>query len=450
MNLHSTCVLYTTATCNLNCNYCYIDKGPILQKIDKLLEDSYKDDYYYNFIKKIFNKENLRRIEFWGGEPSYGLKRSIPTVIKTIQDYPFLKEFMFSTNFTTSTCIKDIVEFCQIFKEFPDRDFILDIQLSLDGPEYLNDLNRGEKSTELFFKNFVKFSKIADNLLDDIQNLTILSHFKATLDKNSIKLLQTKEKIIEYYQYFESYSTIKNNYSNNDRWKLTLTVPNTATPSPYTQQDGINFANLCKLSLEIGLENQDKNYFNFYKNIIPYGSPLKPYCSNVNYEDGVGACGSGCLILGLLPQNKISVCHNGFVELLEDYKKQCQNNINNTNRTLDFNVFLNNNNNNLIYSIEDYEIYQQKMRCYYNNETNFSLVELTSLITTLAEVNQIDKKYLEPKEAIKAAHFIFSFTSSCIRDNLGITGSLYLTQTGIIRLMLNGAKDYIEYGLKHL
>ena len=84
MNLHSTCVLYTTATCNLNCNYCYIDKGPILQKIDKLLEDSYKDDYYYNFIKKIFNKENLKRIEFWGGEPSYGLKRSIPTVIKTI------------------------------------------------------------------------------------------------------------------------------------------------------------------------------------------------------------------------------------------------------------------------------------------------------------------------------------------------------------------------------
>ena len=60
----------------------------------------------------------------------------------------------------------------------------------------------------------------------------------------------------------------------------------------------------------------------FYKNIIPYGSPLKPYCSNVNYEDGVGACGSGCIILGLLPQNKISVCHNGFVELLEDYKKQ--------------------------------------------------------------------------------------------------------------------------------
>ena len=30
----SICVLYLTATCNLNCSYCYIDKSPVLQKID--------------------------------------------------------------------------------------------------------------------------------------------------------------------------------------------------------------------------------------------------------------------------------------------------------------------------------------------------------------------------------------------------------------------------------
>ena len=34
-------ILYTTAICNLKCTYCYIDKNPALQKIDKILDESF-------------------------------------------------------------------------------------------------------------------------------------------------------------------------------------------------------------------------------------------------------------------------------------------------------------------------------------------------------------------------------------------------------------------------
>ena len=71
------CVLYATATCNLKCKYCYIDKSPILQSIDQRLKQSFEGDYYFNFMKEMFDKNSLQRIEIWGGEPSYGLDRTI-------------------------------------------------------------------------------------------------------------------------------------------------------------------------------------------------------------------------------------------------------------------------------------------------------------------------------------------------------------------------------------
>lgn len=97
----SILVFYTTATCNLNCSYCYIDKNPALQEIDNLLDESFKGDYYFNFAKEVFpNPEQLREVEFWGGEPTLRLDRAYNVVDKLIQHYPNLIDFMMSTNLT--------------------------------------------------------------------------------------------------------------------------------------------------------------------------------------------------------------------------------------------------------------------------------------------------------------------------------------------------------------
>lgn len=442
---HHICVLYTTATCNLKCNYCYIDKSPVLVALDEQLEKSYKDDYYFNFMKRVFQQEDLEKMEFWGGEPSYGLKRAIPTIHKAIDYFPKLKNFMFSTNATTDTWLKDIIEFCLLFTKHPEKQFYLDIQLSLDGPEYINDFNRGKDSTKKLFNNLTNFFKILDDLLDKVPNLRIFGHFKPTLDSKSIQLLQSKEKILEYYQYFETYLDLSTEYVHNKRWQLALCVPNTATPSPYTKEDGLNFANLCKLSYEIMEDGKKEKNLKYFGTIIPHAVQLKPYCPNVSFYDGAKACGTGCVILGLLPNNLISICHNGFVELLGEYKEQSIKNAKiNLDRTIDFEMFIGTSKKQLVYTEENYNKHKEKMRCYYEDQTSFSLIELTSLITTYAKNDLIDKKYINPEEALKAAHFIFSMTASCMRDNLGVTGTLYLTQTGIIKLLLNGAKDYIE------
>jgi hypothetical protein len=68
----------------------------------------------------------------------------------------------------------------------------------------------------------------------------------------------------------------------------------------------------------------------------------------------------------------------------------------------------------------------------------------------MAAAGQIDKKYADSKTAVEGAHFIQDVTSSCMRDNIGTTGSKYLYQLGFIRLFLNGAKEEIENSGKYL
>ena len=81
----------------------------------------------------------------------------------------------------------------------------------------------------------------------------------------------------------------------------------------------------------------------------------------------------------------------------------------------------------------------------FNNDSIFQTQELSTLIRLYASVGQIDSKYMDETLAKQAAHFIFECTSSCIRDNLGVTGSRYLTQVGFLKLFLNGAKEWMEY-----
>lgn len=444
--MRDTCVFYITATCNLKCKYCYIDKSPALQKIDALLAESFNGDYYINFMKKIFNKSDLQRIEFWGGEPSYGLIRAIPTVKEAIEYFPNLADFMMSTNLTTETCIDDLFNFWSIFKNYPYRKFHFTLQLSIDGPTYINDFNRGEKVTERFTKNFSKLVYKLQKFLKKVPNLSITAVFKETLDNYAISLLQTKESVIEYFQFLEQYKVITDNYlSNYNNFEFFPGGPNTAAPSPHSSEDGKRFGNFCKLCNEVVKENKNKKYFYYYNNIMPFtnGALHTPK----TLTEGCGFCGSGDNVVGLLPNKLLSGCHNGFVELITDYKNHMPED---DDYQIDKKLFTYNNDyqKNMIFSVEDWKIYEKQVKAYCP-ESCFQVAEMTALILQMAEAGQIDKKYISVEEAVRGAHFIQSVTSNCMRNNLQTTGSKYIPEIGFIRLFLNGAKEEIEYNAKH-
>lgn len=100
--VRTTAVLYSTAVCNLDCTYCYINKNKGLKAIDRLLADSFADpDYYFGFIRDYFpHKGDLQKLEIWGAETFLHMERVHPVLHKLIGHYPFFRSFFASTNFS--------------------------------------------------------------------------------------------------------------------------------------------------------------------------------------------------------------------------------------------------------------------------------------------------------------------------------------------------------------
>ena len=79
---------------------------------------------------------------------------------------------------------------------------------------------------------------------------------------------------------------------------------------------------------------------------------------------------------------------------------------------------------------------------YADSQAAFNHLVLT--IRMLAKNNQIDPKYLDEKQAEQAAFFYSRHTANCIRDNMNTSGSILIPPVGLIKLLFNGAKEYID------
>ena len=444
---YSQIVLYVNATCNLNCTYCYIDKSPALKQIDDILARSFEGDYYFEFAKEIFtDPDKLTQISFWGGEPSMGLHRVYHLLPKFFEHFKNLNRFMMSTNFTTPEWFEEFYGFLKILGEYPDRKFTFDLQLSLDGPEHFNDLGRGKGVTKKFLDHYSTFlSTIEDNLP---LNVTILAHFKPTYTIYTISQLQTKEAILDYFTFFDDllhqWKSLKN-----PQLKMYPAIPNTAVPSPHTKEDGILFANYCKITSEIDEEIEKKvpnKYFKEYPMISSFKPrDIKPKSFQCRYDCGPCTCGSGTLVVGLLPEKHISSCHSGFVDLIGEYKKNCEYHKDWEDRTILNKLFTNQEDClSTCLPIEEYEKYEDMIQCFFRQGSTVQRLNLVALIRTLAKLGQIEQKYIEEEEALRAADYFLSATSFCIRDCLSVTGSLTLFPCGLIKLLFNGAEQYVN------
>lgn len=433
--------LYPAAICNLNCVYCYIDKSPALQKIDNILTESFNSDYYLDFSKELFDKEVLQGIHFWGGEPSMGLHKVYKLIPKFIDYYPNLKGFSMSTNFTIPNWFDEFYGFLNILKSYPQRQFEFNLQLSIDGPEYINDANRGKGVTKIFLEHYKDFINTININLP--ANVIIKAHFKPTYSNKTIALLQNKNDIIEYFTFFDNLIT-DFKAINNPRVSMTPTIPNCASPGAYTVKDGENFANYCKLTREIEKDNLFKNY----KNITSYPPRnFKNYCkNNTCFNLGCYNCGAGLRTIGLLPEKQLSLCHSGFANLLEEYKINSKNNHCNDedNSSILKELYTHNQEAfSTCISFDDYPKIKEIFLHFEDRNQTFQMVNAMALIQSLAAAGQVEKRFLNKQDAYLAAQYLLNSTPWCMRDSANVTGSITLPTIGYCKLLLNGAYEYI-------
>lgn len=439
-----TAIFYTCGVCNLQCRYCGIDKNPVLKTIDNALEESFKGDYYINRLKQYFTKGQLKSIETWGGEPFLRMDRIHNLINQVIEYYPYFDSMYSSTNFSYPQWIDQVFGLFDQFAKYPYRDFNYCLQLSCDGPEYINDAGRGAGVTKRCLENFnklveeLKNGRLADNVF-----LTIT--LKGTLDNDTIRTLNDKKKIIEYYQFYENEFIDKIRKLNLPNVFIIEGIPNTAVPSPVTVEEGKIFANFCKTCREIEMENMRNHYFKYYREITPYSSNICQDC--LTYRYNYHTCGTGNSMVGFLPDNMLSTCHEGFTEFVEEYKKLAAVSDRDQTATITFNKFLGDSVGHTKFCVDDkgYALHEEQMS-YYNPEgASARLATITATIVSLAMAGQIEPCYIEQTNALKAAIFIQSHGAYCIKDNYNKTGSITNVPIGTLKLLLNGAMPYIQH-----
>lgn len=439
-SLRSSLVIYPCATCNLHCHYCNIDKNPALNKIDKLLEESFADeDYYFKRVREEFpNREQLRNIGFWGGEPLLKIERCFKLLDKTINYYPYLNSFFVSTNFSYSNWLDKISSLFNRFSYYPERDFNFTLQLSCDGPELINDKGRGEGVTKKCLNNFNLLLKKLPEILPS--NVFLNISLKPTLDIETICDLDSTEKIVEYYCFFEKNFLKPVYYLGMDNVTAYKSVPNVATPIPATKELGEKFGRFCK-NCKI-LEKEPEKYFEYYKKITPYsikeGEEPRKILSNTYKCETLG-CGYSIFSVGLLPNNLYSTCNEGFVYCDNSYINVKDND--EVKATI--NKKIDKKNQQICLNLEQHKKFQEHLFHFHEKGATALIGNLASMITMLSLTKHIDKKYSDIEEAVKAAKYVVEEIGICLKDNYNSTGSISMMPNGLIILLLNGALDYI-------
>lgn len=430
-------IFYPAAVCNLNCRYCSIDKNPALVEIDKMLEESFKGDYYINFVKELFpDPYQLKKVETWGGEPTLGWHRMHNLMRDLINYYPSLYEFFSSTNMVQPHFFEELCDMLHVFGEFPDREFKFTLQLSLDGTEEITDGNRGVGVTKKLRKAFSNLVMKLDEIVPN--NVHFECYFKPTLDVDCVKQLQTKDSIISYYRFFEEFYDEFNSNNKCANAKIMPTLPNMATPAQHTVEDGRLFANMCRLCKEIESEG---NHFKYFGNITLYNSNCS---TNVGQIDCDGfTCGTCRNIIGFLPGDMISGCHAAFVDLIGDYKTKI-NPDSYANKVLDSKMFINDSANFFCFHKSRLAEREEQVNNYYKQNTTARLISTKVLIQALAYAGQVDEQFIDDSKALQAADLIYRNASNCMNDNLGATGSITTPSVSLLRLLLNGAYEYIS------
>lgn len=429
--------LYTTALCNLKCSYCYIckDNSNILKKIDDDIKEDWETDRYISRMKKDFPPNYLNSIfglDLWGGETLIGMDRFINSFEKIQGVLPNLQSIQFSTNFVVPHTIEILEELFNKISKNVNFPFKIYLQISIDGPEEINDLNRGKGVTKKILDNFNQLLSlyIPENIIVDIST-------KPTLSRDTFSKFLDYDFCKEYYAFFSDnfykpyYNNVNTRHNINN---LYCGIPNYAEPFNYTQQDGLTLTEIFKNFAKVGREEKLLGFEN--RSLVPYvgrfGFKKEWLYEPIGYMNG-GACGKLINDITMVPHDRYCVCHRSLFDSYVDYM-----NTKKDNTEMKYDDFMASSRATL--SKEEFFKVRKALIQQYLYPNKQIKIDTDLMIKLTARAGQIQEKYLESKERLPVLNFM-STLSMCLDSNYRSQGSLYVQPFWWIRLLLNGAFD---------
>lgn len=446
--------LFTTALCNLNCSYCYIckDKAGGLQYID----EDIKNDFLQNKqIQQVLDfdptiKDSLTEITLWGGEPFLHMERFLNKIEDYFQAFPHINMIGTSTNFTvpnTFESLQLLLDKVNILYK-GEKKFKVSVQISIDGYPEMNDFGRGQGVTEKFLNNFKKMFDLKYNF----EKIELEFYTKPTLSKNTFHFLDTEEKCIKWFKFFDE-ELFQPHQKSKCKWSYGNALFNCAAPTEWTKDDGINYAKISRNIQHIQEEVKNKySSWKVFDSLVPEANHAINMLKGCRYNISEyvktcrsGRCGGGCgsFIYTIVPitNGKFTMCHRGLFDAYADYfenmsSKDYMNGLSSL-------YFKAQNVVDWIYTPEEFRTMNNSMKKLDMGNHNIFYTDLVNDIREYAFAGIIDEKYTE-LSILEETLGYFLNNSICLQDGYIFTGTWTGRAPNEIPLLYNGTMDVVQ------
>lgn len=435
--------LFSAGWCNLNCKYCYIPKDENLTRsVHEKIIKSIENGELLNRLVEAFG-ENLVSLSHWGTEPSLTLPIFTKSkwYEKAVTRFPNLREVKLSSNFMTNP--NNLIEFIETF---PSDKVLLDIQMSLDGPEETTDRNRGIGSTKKILINGLEF-------FDRISQLPIKNrvrfHFKPTMSMQDVVLFSDIVKLREYYKFFDDYIGQLKSLDKNSKIEMSVHIdPSLVVPGFYTKESGVYFSKVVENQYILNTENfkhiakpKPNQHLAFLDKFIG-GNQVDYYTKHSKFQ-----CSSGSTQVAMQWDETAHLCHRSFYLGEEDwdgFKKAMSKHVSESINSDD-------------YSNGRYDLFRNIYTANYSDNKKLTRLQYlgrsfhdfwaqklafnTATIYEMALSGQVSECYKNKEMAELFAKFLT--IAECPLENILNNGSILLHCLGNFRVFGNGAFEQI-------
>lgn len=432
----------SSAMCNLNCSFCYLNKNIAYSSFNTLVRQAWKDKTYIKNVctsldKLNIDKTSINTISLWGGETLLSITDVTNNLKEIYQSFPNITNWMVSTNWTSN--VYDIFDFLKEIDKYSKYPTEFSLQLSIDGPPGPISEQGHNGGWDKYEKNMDIFTNLINNY--KFRHMLINVHINAVVSKELyLKTFSTYEGMYSYMKFMMDMSQKFQSQCISESLVFSdhFIFPGCAFPYNDTVKDGLKLIEIFKLwDYVYNKEFKDTYpYEPFYLGLGHYNKNKYLFSQNVE-------CGELMTSLTFNYDGSICECNGSFIDSYQPYLDELIKNKDTKNyeialvhnKMTSYNPILSNEN----------EINKYKWAVHDGGYRNTGLIYLHMAFNeakALLKAGQISSIYENDEILFKHLTAILGGLS-CSRNNIVDTLIPYATPIGALRRFLNGAAQYI-------